>query len=198
MPEQNLDSAQIGAGLQQMGRPTVAERMRGDSFADASPTRGLATCNPDRLVRNGLFRSAPGIAAWKQVGLGLAPTPVFPQSFQQRRTQRQVTIFAALAFHHADDHPLAIDVADLETREFGASHAGSVECHQQRPSKQVSGAIDQLRDFLPAQHRRQPAPVPGVGQELAKLMSLERLDEKESQRRYSVDHRAGRQLALGQ
>src|SRR5207245_397317 len=53
VPEQNLDSAQIGAGLQQMGRPTVAERMRGDSFADASPTRGLATCNPDRLVRNG-------------------------------------------------------------------------------------------------------------------------------------------------
>src|SRR5437870_13523271 len=84
VPEQNLDSAQIGAGLQQMGRPTVAERMRGDSFADASPTRGLATCNPDRLVRNGLFRSAPGIAAWKQVGLGLAPTPVFPRSEERR------------------------------------------------------------------------------------------------------------------
>jgi len=56
---------------------------------------------------------------------------------------------------------LAIDVADLETREFGASHAGSVECHQQRPSKKVSGTIDQLRDFLLAQHRRQPTPVPG-------------------------------------
>ena len=26
----------------------------------------------------------------------------------------------------------------------------------------VSGAIDQLRDFLLAQHRRQPTPVPGV------------------------------------
>ena len=178
MPEQNLDSAQIGAGLQQMGRPTVAERMRGDSFADASPTRGLATCNPDRLVRNGLFRSAPGIAAWKQVGLGLAPTPVFPQSFQQRRTQRQVTIFAALALHHPDDHALAIDVADLETSEFASSHAGGVERHQQGPSKQCSSRINQARNFFPAQHRRQPTPVLRVRQELAELMSLERLDEK--------------------
>ena len=198
MPEQNLDSAQIGAGLQQMGRPTVAERMRGDSFADASPTRGLATCNPDRLVRNGLFRSAPGIAAWKQVGLGLAPTPVFPQSFQQRRTQRQVTIFAALALHHSDDHALAIDVADLETSEFAASHAGGVKRHQQRPSKQRSGRIDQARNFFTAQHSWQPASILGVRQEITELMPLERLDEKESQRRYPVDHRAGRQLALGQ
>jgi len=43
-----------------------------------------------------------------------------------------------------------------------------------------------------------PAPIPRVGQELAELMSLERLDEKESQRRYPVDHRAGRQFAVGQ
>src|SRR5438128_11982912 len=112
MPEQNLDGAQIGAGLQQVRRPTVAERMRGDSFADASPTRGLATCNPDRLVRNGLFRSAPGMAARKQVGLGLAPTPLFPQTLEQSGPKRQFTIFAALALAHSHEHAVAIDVAD--------------------------------------------------------------------------------------
>src|SRR5208337_3715500 len=128
----------------------------------------------------------------------LPPAPILPQRLQQSRTQRQVTIFAALALYHSDDHALAIDVADLETREFGASHAGSIECHQQRPSKEVSGGIDQLRDFLLAQHRRQPTPVPRVRQELAELVTFERLDEKESQRRYPVDHGAGRQLALSQ
>src|SRR2546430_10748212 len=95
-------------------------------------------------------------------------------------------------------HALAVDVADLETSEFASSHAGGVERHQQGPSKQCSSRINQARNFFPAQHRRQPTPVLRVRQELAELMSLERLSDKESQRRYSVDHRAGRQLALGQ
>src|SRR2546428_12745929 len=100
---------------------------------------------------------------------------------------------------HADlGHALAIDVADLETSEFAASHAGGVKRHQQRPSKQRSGRIDQARNFFTAQHSWQPASILGVRQEITELMPLERLDEKESQRRYPVDHRAGRQLALGQ
>ena len=140
----------------------------------------------------------PTSACREHVELRLPPTPVLSQRFQQSWTQRQITIFAALAFHHADDHPLAIDIADFETGQFAASHAGGVERHQQRPSKQGSRGIDQSRNFLPAEHRRQPAPVPRVGQELAKLMALERLDEKEAQRRYPVDHRAGRQLALSE
>src|SRR2546427_10776873 len=57
MPEQNLDGAQVGAGLQQVSRPTVAQRMRGDAFADASPTRGIATCNPHGFVGNRLIEA---------------------------------------------------------------------------------------------------------------------------------------------
>jgi hypothetical protein len=103
-----------------------------------------------------------------------------------------------IAGHHADDHPLAIDVAYLEAREFCASHAGAVEGHQQRASKQCPGCVDQARDFLAAQHRWQPAPVMGIGQEIAELLALESLHEKESQSRDLVDHRAGRQLAVPQ
>jgi hypothetical protein len=36
-------------------------------------------------------------------------------------------IFAALACHHADDHPLAINVTHPETSEFAAPYAGAVE-----------------------------------------------------------------------
>src|SRR5712691_328695 len=137
-------------------------------------------------------------AGGEQVEPRLAPTPVLAQGFQYGWTQRQITILAALAFHHSDDHALAIDVADLETSEFAASHAGGVKRHQQRPSKQRSGRIDQARNFFTAQHSWQPASILGVRQEITELMPLERLDEKESQRRYPVDHRAGRQLALCQ
>src|ERR1043166_1595373 len=48
MAEQNLNGAQIGAGLQQVRRPTVAQRVRGDAFADAGAMRGVATGDPDR------------------------------------------------------------------------------------------------------------------------------------------------------
>src|ERR1039457_5464060 len=187
-----------GARLQQVSRPTVAQRVRGDALADAGPTRGIATCNPDGFVRNGLIESGLTGAGGEQIESGLPPAPVLTQGFQQGWTQRQITILAALAFHHADDHPLAIDIADFETSQFAASHAGGVERHQQSSSKQGSRRIDQSRNFLPAEHRRQTAPVPGVGQELAKLMALECLDEKEAQRRYPVDHRARCQLALRQ
>ena len=55
VPEQNLDGAQVGARLQQVGGPTVAHRMRGDAFADAGPVRGFATRDPDGLVGNRLI-----------------------------------------------------------------------------------------------------------------------------------------------
>src|SRR5262249_57901595 len=126
MTEQNLDGAQVGAGLQQVCRPTVTQWVWGDAFLQSSLASRLLASQPDAFVRDGLFRSAPGITTGKQVSLRFAPTPVFPQCFQQRWTEWQVTAAAAFAAIHADHHPLAIDVADLETSEFRAPHAGAV------------------------------------------------------------------------
>src|SRR5271167_4033029 len=97
VPEQNLDGAQIGARLQQVGRPTVAQRVRGDAFTDAGAARGLAACDPDGLVRNRLIESPLEVACGEQVESGLPPTPVLAQGFQQGWTQRQIPILAALA-----------------------------------------------------------------------------------------------------
>ncbi|HTT19227.1 MAG TPA: hypothetical protein VMG82_09790 [Candidatus Sulfotelmatobacter sp.] len=82
--------------------------------------------------------------------------------------------------------------------QFGASHAGAIERHQQRPSKQCSACVDQTGYFLPTQHRWQSTLVLRVRQEIAELMTLECLDKKEAQCRYLVDHSARRQLALSQ
>src|ERR1700693_3266367 len=110
VPEQNLDGAQIGARLQQVGRPTVAQRVRGDAFTDTGAARGLAACDPDGLVRNRLIESPLEVACGEQVESGLAPAPVLAQSFQQAWTQRHIPILGALAFHPSDDYPLDIDI----------------------------------------------------------------------------------------
>src|ERR1700681_3890495 len=98
VPEQNLDGAQIGARLQQVGRPTVAQRMRSDAFADAGTERGLATRDPDGFVGNRVLEGPATRACGEQVKLRPPPSPVLSQSLQQSRTQGKVTIFAALAF----------------------------------------------------------------------------------------------------
>ncbi len=54
-----------------------------------------------------------GIARGEQVNPRLRPAVVSAQRLQQRRAQREVTVLAALTLNHADDHALAVDVADL-------------------------------------------------------------------------------------
>src|SRR6266851_8709750 len=91
------------------GRGIVAQGVWGDAFVDAGPTRGLVTRDPDCLIGNRLIESAAKRACGKHVELRLAPAPVLAQGFKQGWTQRQIAILAALACHHADDHPLAVD-----------------------------------------------------------------------------------------
>ena len=113
--------------LEQSGPPGSPPTLyqRGDAFADASPARGLAACDPHRLVRDGLIELVASCACGEKVEPRFPPAPVLAQSFQQSWTQRQIAIFAALARHHADDHALTVNVGDFETSQFAASHAGS-------------------------------------------------------------------------
>src|SRR5438128_9538955 len=149
-----------------------------------------------RFCRRSVVQVPAGDRGWGTSKFWATANASTLASSRQSRTQRQVTIFAALACHHANDHPLAIDVADLKACEFGASHAGTVERHQQRPSKQCSGCIDQARDFLSTEHSWQSAAVFGIGQELPKLRSLEGLNKEEAQSGHTVHRSAGCYLAL--
>src|ERR1035437_1181598 len=70
-PSRTWSGAQVGARLQQVSRPTVAQRVRGDAFADAGPTRGISTCNPDGFVRTGLTESGLTGAGGEQIESGV-------------------------------------------------------------------------------------------------------------------------------
>ncbi len=65
-----------------------------------------------------------------------------------RRAERNVTAGAAFAAFHADRHALAVNVADLQERHFGAPHTRAVEGHQQRALRKVPGGIDEPRDLV--------------------------------------------------
>src|SRR5215831_14183230 len=82
VPQQDLDCAQVGACFQQVGGPTVTQRMRSNPFAEARSTRSFATCDPDGLIRNGLIQPAAKSACGKQVELWFAPPPVLSQGFE--------------------------------------------------------------------------------------------------------------------
>src|SRR5207244_12837191 len=102
VPEQDLDGAQVGAGLQQVSRPTVAQRMRGDAFADASPTRGIATCNPHGFVGNRLIEAVLAGAGGGQVEPRLGRTPVLARGLQWGWAAGPIRNLAALGLAPAD------------------------------------------------------------------------------------------------
>ena len=54
-----------------------------------------------------------------------------------------------------NDHPLAVDIADLQVRHFCATCARGIEGHQQNAMKGKLCRVDQTRDFFLAQHLRQ-------------------------------------------
>ena len=110
MAEQQLDSTQIGAGLQQMNGERVAQGMRGDRFAETRLLKRLPASDLDGARRNRL----PGPVAWKQPLLWMGLLPVGPQKLQQRRRQHHVPVLPAFAGLHPNDHPLAVDRGGLQ------------------------------------------------------------------------------------
>ena len=63
-------------------------------------------------------------------------------------TSRSCVTFAVLNVH---DHASTIDVADLQPRELGAAHAGTVEGHQNGAIEGSRRSIDELCHFFLAE-----------------------------------------------
>jgi len=68
----------------------------------------------------------------------------------------------ALTFANVDDHPLAVDVGDLEIERLLTAEARAVVQSQQRPMLDVHLCIEQGTDFLATQDRGQLAPYLGL------------------------------------
>jgi len=126
MAEHHLDGAQVGAGLEQMRCPAMAQSMRSDMFSNACSSRGIDTGVPNRFVGGRPVWSFARTMTWEQVLFGFSPSPIRTQRLQQLRIQRQVAVLASLALRHTNDHALAVDVAHFKVDQFRPAHASGI------------------------------------------------------------------------
>src|SRR5271165_189469 len=93
-----------------------------------------------------------------------------------------------------NDHPLAVDVADLQARQFSTPHAGGIERHQYDAMKRSQCRVDQASDLLLTENDRQLQHFLGIGSFGHAPRPLECLDVEEAQGRQPLVHRIRRQL----
>jgi len=101
-------------------------------FPDTRSFGGLTAGVPDYFGVDGTIGAGMPAPTRKQPfgRLPVQPAIVLPEFLQQMRAEHHVPVLAALPAPNMDDHPLAIDVADLQMRQLGAPHPGGIQSNQ--------------------------------------------------------------------
>jgi hypothetical protein len=81
---------------------------------------------------------------------------------------------------NANHHALTVDVSDFELAEFRAPHGGGIERHDQGAVKEVTGGVNQARDFLGAEYGRESFPELGERNIVGAEVPVKSLEEKET------------------
>ena len=126
----------------------------------------------------GFTRFWPG----KQSALWPRRLPPGAQQCKEVRRQHHVAVFVALALFDANDHALAVDVADLELDDLGGAQASPISHTQRRLVFEPRRCIQQVRHLLRTEDDRQLARRVGQRRVLDDVVSPERGPEKELQR----------------
>ena len=118
--------------------------------------------------------------------------------FEQNGAEHHVAVLAALAALDVNHHAPAIDVGDLEARQFRIPHAGGVKGHEDGAVERRARRIDELCYLFLAENRGQAMRLLSVGSVSDAPRSLQRLNVEEAQGTQMGRHRTGRQLLLGE
>src|SRR6266480_1926795 len=134
----------------------VPQRMNADPLGDAG-TPGCQANDPMQLART---RMLPAVAG-KQPGLtGRHPAllardaPPFMQYLKQDGRENDVPILLALALLDPDEHPVTIDIGELERYDLRGPQAGGISQAQDRPVLDVRRRGEQPTDLFRAQKQR--------------------------------------------
>jgi hypothetical protein len=100
---------------------------------------------------------------------------------EQGGTEHDIAIFTALAASDMDNHALAVNIADLESRHLGATRPSGVERHQQDAIEGGGSRVDELGDFFLAENAGQATHLLGVGSLVHAPAFLEGLEEEEAE-----------------
>ena len=159
MPEQHLDGAQVGTGFEQMSGKAVAQSVGMDALVlKTGAFGGVLTGSPEDLGGDRITCGMPSVAGKQPLrGLAPQPAPVDAQRIEQLRAEHDIAVLASLAAPDMNDHPLAVDIADLQVRHFCATCARGIQRHQQDAMKGELCRVDQTRDFFLAEYLREGA-----------------------------------------
>ena len=110
---EKLDRPQVGPGLHQGCRETVAKCVRTDRLLDSCAFRRFAADVPDCVIGKRPLYSAMTLGAGEEINLGAFPAKILAKGFEQPGRHRYVAVSRTFALVNVDHHTLAIDVADF-------------------------------------------------------------------------------------
>src|SRR6201998_742125 len=157
-----------------MGGEAVAQRMNADTLGDAGTPRCQAN-DPMQLAGSPV---SPAVAG-KQPGLtGRHPAllarnaPPFMQYLEQDGRENAVAILLALALLDPDDHPVTIDIGELERYALRGSQTGGISQAEDRPVLDIRRRGEQPTDLLRAENNGQAARLAGRDELIGKIVAL--------------------------
>lgn len=116
MADQDLDSADIFALLEQMSRKRVPQGMHRDALTDVRGLRRFVHCTVQLPCAQRIHRikAREKIATRQNFALGSRVAPPGTQSLEQDRRKQRVAVLLPFPFLDAQEHPLAVNIADLQ------------------------------------------------------------------------------------
>src|SRR5713226_3027788 len=101
------------------GSGIVTQRVRMDVLAQAGTRGRFPARQPDDLGSDRVVGCVPAIA-WEQPHLRFSSqtAPMLSECFQQLGAEHEVAVLAALSALYVNHHSLAVNVADLQMRQF--------------------------------------------------------------------------------
>src|SRR6476646_8850812 len=164
-----------------MGGEAVPQRMNADTLGDA----GTPRCQANDPMQLACTRMLPAVAG-KQPGLtGRHPAllarnaPPFVQYLKQDGRENDIPILLALALLDADEHPVTIDIGELERYDLRGSQAGGISQAQERLVLDVSRRGEPPSDLFRAQNNGQAARLASGDDLLGKIVAPQRDLEEE-------------------
>ena len=97
----------------------------------------LAHHRLERLWEGGGRQGRRAVPGGEHPGAGPLALPGLPQSLQHPRGQRHEAVFAPFALVHPHEHPLRIDVGDLQRCAFGQAQPTGLDQLQTHPGFRV-------------------------------------------------------------
>ena len=150
MTEQDLDDPDVGAALQQVGGKAMPKRVGRHRLADP----GTLPCDAASRLKSAAAHMIAGLLARKQPRARPRPLPIGAQDLQEPRRQHRVTIPATLAALDVDQHPFAVDRADLQAHDLADAQARRISGRQRNTIAQSRNRLQETRDLLRAENRR--------------------------------------------